>query len=934
MRKSLLSIALAIAAVSLYAQTGSISGTVKDSTLKKTYSLATVTVFAASDTSIITYRLSDETGQFKIPGLPLNKALRFIVSYSGYASYRKEFQLTNVNSQLRFDSIVLKPLGKNMDEVVIVAERPPVIIKKDTIEFNASAFKTLPNALVEDLLKKLPGVQVDGEGNITVNGKAVNRILVDGKSFFGDDPKMASRNLPANVIDKVQVTDDKDQQLMSGSLNSNDVGKVVNITLKKSIKKGWFGKIYGGGGTEETYEAGAIANIYRDTLQLSVLAYANNLNKPGFNTSELLQTGGLSRNQSNGAAGSISISSSAQGSATFINGINFGGMQGNGITTSKGAGININHTPNARRSFFAQYFYGGTNLNRSTDNNLLQFFGDTTVTNNTKQNGNAITNTHNIGIGLRLKPDSVTSLLVSANYTLSFFNEERLNLVINNNNKYGKLSEGNIRQANDATSTAYRQSINFYKLSRTKKNRRFVVNHNLDWSNRAGDFITEGENNFFYPNLGTYRINQLRNDGSPRVDTLLLAYYDEPLTKKLMFRIQSQLEYGQNKNEINTYEQSASMKFDSLIYDLSSSLNRKTAKAVNSLLLVYKIKGFTLTPGLRSFAQTSEVKTPFLLKPFRQSGHNFGASLNIVYKQLSILYDKGVVLPGYQYMIATVNNSDPYFVVKPNPNLLPSIRHNFSVNYYYNNQKKNLSVFVFGQSTLSKNDIVESITVDNKGIQTTMPINANGSNRSTFNYSITKQYKYNQKFSLTSNIGGYYSYNRSRLFFNDINSWQNTYSLFHWASLYLNWNDKFEWNNSYQLGNNFTRYTSNRLAEINLANYDLTTELVLRYPKHVIWETKLGWTKYATTAAGFPAHVLRWTAGINFTMLKDEKGVLSIRAYDLLNQNNSVSTSVSRNMISVINSNVLPRYFMATFTYNVRAINAAKRKVGGSLFNF
>jgi hypothetical protein len=292
------------------------------------------------------------------------------------------------------------------------------------------------------------------------------------------------------------------------------------------------------------------------------------------------------------------------------------------------------------------------------------------------------------------------------------------------------------------------------------------------------------------------------------------------------------------------------------------------------------------------------------------------------------------VLPGYQYLIATTDNSNPYSIIKTNPDLLPSVRHNLSLNYFYNNIKKNLNLFVTGQSTFSKNEIVDFITVDNNGVQTTMPVNASGSNRSFINYSINKQYKYSRKFTLSLNLGGFHSYNRNRLFFNSTSSWQSTYSLSHWFGLNLNWNDKFEWNNLYQLGNSFTRYTTKQFNKIELTKYDLSTEFILRYPRHVIWETKLNWTKYGTDVPGFPSQVVRWNAGVNFTMLKDERGVLSLRAYDILNRNNSVTTSVSRNMISVINSNVLPRYFMATFTYNVRALNAAKRKVGGSLFNF
>jgi hypothetical protein len=232
---------------------GTIKGKLVDSLSKNPLGLATVTVFKANDTALITYRLSNPEGEFKVPGLPLNLACRVVISYSGYDAFRKEFTLTD-EAPVDLGNVTMYPSSKSLEEVLVIAERPPVTVRRDTIEFNASSFKTLPTSLVEDLLKKLPGVQVDRDGNITANGRRVNRIMVDGKSFFGDDPKMATRNLPANVIDKIQVTDDKDEAARNSDGDLTNIGQVINLTLKKGVKKGWFGKLYGGGGTTDRYE--------------------------------------------------------------------------------------------------------------------------------------------------------------------------------------------------------------------------------------------------------------------------------------------------------------------------------------------------------------------------------------------------------------------------------------------------------------------------------------------------------------------------------------------------------------------------------------------------------------------------------------------------------------------------------------------------------
>jgi hypothetical protein len=408
--KKILSLLLITSFISLTALSqGTLKGKVVDTSGKKPLGFATVTVFKAADTAIITYRLTTPDGDFKVPGIPLDFNCRVVISYSGYSVYRKDFTISPSQATIDIGTIEMTPDSKTLDEIMVIAERPPVVIKKDTIEFNASAFKTLPNALVEDLLKKLPGVMVDKEGNISVNGKAVNRITVDGKTFFGDDPKMATRNLPANLIDKIQVTDDKEELMRNGDDNINNIGKVINITFKKGVKKGWFGKLYAGGGTDGLYEAGGIANIYRDTLQLSVLGYMNNLNRPGFSYSELMQNGGFDRVRGNSASNSTSIWNNNGGSGISINGINFGGSQNfGGISTSKGAGFNLNHAPNNKKSLYLQYFRGKVNSERLTTTSLDQYKSDTIINTNTRLTGDFITNTHNIGAGARLKPDRLT----------------------------------------------------------------------------------------------------------------------------------------------------------------------------------------------------------------------------------------------------------------------------------------------------------------------------------------------------------------------------------------------------------------------------------------------------------------------------------------------------------------------------------------------
>lgn len=910
---------------------GTIKGKLIDSTAKTPLGLATVTVFKAADTVIITYRLSNPAGEFKIPGLPFDLNCRVVVSFNGYSGYRKEFILNASTPVIDLGTISMTATSKTMDEVVIFAERPPVIMKKDTIEFNASAFKTLPNALVEDLLKKLPGVQVDADGNITVNGKPVNRILVDGKTFFGDDPKMATRNLPANVIDKVQVMDDKEELMRNGDDNINNVGKVVNITLKKGVKKGWFGKLYAGTGSDNLYEAGGIANIYRDTVQLSILGYANNLNRPGFSYSELMSTGGFNRVRSNSASNNTSVWNNNGGSGVSINGINFGGSQNfGGISVSNGGGFNLNLAPDKKRSFFFQYFNGNVRSPRVTTTDINQYSNDTIVNNNTLLTGDMVTHGHNFGVGAKLKPDSVTTILINANYLLGIQDENRFNTITGSNNKTGPLSDGQVVQNNDANTYIYRHGIYITHLSKTKKGRRYNLNHNLEINNRYNDYTSASDIQYFYPAAYDSVYAQLRKERIPRTDAGVTFNYSEPLNKTFALRLGGRYEFSKLNNEVNTYNKNnGSDKFDVLNTLLSSDFRRISNRIYLGAGFEYKWKDLVITPGFRFLQQNVNNKLVSANTLLKQNKTDLLPALSVVYKQLSINYSQDVTLPAFNSINPVTDISNPYFIVKGNPDLLPSERKTISLNYYYNNAKHFLNIGGYISGSVTNNDIVSNILVDNRGVQTSMPLNADNSRNYSMNWNINKQYKNKQNRIFTWNTGNWMNVNKSRLFYNGTNSLHTTFNYNHWFGIGLNLNDKFEWNMNYSFGKNFTRYTSGIFKDLEITNQNWGNELVLRMPKHFIWETQISYSYNGNIPAGLPKDVLKWNAALNITMLKNEVGVLKLAVNDILNRNNNIYVNANRNTITTTQGNILGQYFLATFTYNVRAAGTTKKKVGG-----
>jgi hypothetical protein len=294
----LISLIFLIAVYSASAQrrpAGVIRGAVTDSTSGIALESATISVFEVKDSTLLNYTLSDMSGKFQLRSVPVQILYKIIISYNGYRTVAKLFRLDSMQRELKFDTFRLAKSYIELDEVIVTAEKPPVIFKKDTIEFNAGSFNTKTNAVVEDLLKQLPGIEVDKDGNITINGKAVSKITVDGKEFFGNDPLMATRNLPKDIVDKIQVTDNKTKEAIFNKTTDGTEDKAINITLKKDKKSGWFGRASGGYGSKQRYEATANVNYFNGKNQLSFIGNMNNTNR--------VNSGGRNNNRGNGNNG-------------------------------------------------------------------------------------------------------------------------------------------------------------------------------------------------------------------------------------------------------------------------------------------------------------------------------------------------------------------------------------------------------------------------------------------------------------------------------------------------------------------------------------------------------------------------------------------------------------------------------------------------------
>jgi hypothetical protein len=870
-----------IAAIFLFLSTwvhaqnsGQISGKVTDSLGKDPLALSTVTVFRAKDTVIVTYRLSGNQGEFKIPGLPLGVPLRLLVTYSGYDGYRKEFTLTSSKSILDLGTIKMLPTSKQLDEVIVVAERPPVVVRKDTVEFNAASFKTLPNAYVEDLLKKLPGVMIDADGAITVNGRKVNRILVDGKNFFNENTQMSTKNLPREFIDKVQITDDKDEIAEKNDGDLSTVGKVINLTLKKNVKKKWFGRAYAGIGSQERYEAGINLNTLKDTLQLSATGNSNNTNRNG---------------------------------------------QRSGMNTSNNAGVNLNYAPSKNKSFSAQYNYSGSINSNAQINNTLRFLGDTSINTRTHGQNRSTYGTHRVSIGGNLRTDTVTNINFRIDYAYNNSDTYSPSDIFIHNNLLGPVSTAESLIFAEGWGHSVNQNFSFTRRSRKKRGRNFSFSENISINYNPSNTTTESHNNYFLPSVSQQLVSQLRSSVSPSSNINMAGSYSDDLSKKWVLRINSRFNYNKNSQDVLTYAKPVNgSKHDSLNTKLSSYLERENILISNMVGIGYRINKVTVS--LNATFQQQWVNNYFdrTGTKTKQFYSTLLPSLTANWKQFNFTLSRSMNLPGISSLNPVPNNSNPYYVSYGNPFLQPAMSTslNFSGNIY--NQKRFLNLGTHANLNFTDNAITQIVTMDNNGIQTSRPVNVDGTMNGFIALNASKQFRNGKPFRYSINFGMSGSINRNILFFNGVQSDYRNLSITPNLGINFDWDDKFEFFPRYAATYSKARYSNNQFSNREVITHNVSGQITARPERKTIFTSSFNYRYNPQVSAGLPKSNMYWTASLSRLMLKDDRGELKLEIYDILNRNNSYNRYISGNSIMDSESNVLRRFFLLSFIYNIR----------------
>ncbi|WP_158829223.1 outer membrane beta-barrel protein [Mucilaginibacter lacusdianchii] len=880
-----------------------IKGRVIDSLDKKPLELSTVAIVNVKDTSLIAYMLSKKNGEFELRNLSVGANVKLVVSFVTYKTYVK---VLKPSGSAILDVGTIELSSKMLNEVVVKGERVPIVVKKDTIEFNAEAFKTRPNAEVEELLKKLPGVQVNRDGSITVNGKTVSKVLIDGKEFFGNDLRVATRNLDAEIVSQIQVYDDREND-PDHLVSETKVPKIINLKLKKAIKRSIFGKVFAGGGTRDRYETAGLFNLFRDTLQVSVIGLSNNLNRTAFSNQELYEQGGFNR----------------AGSENLYNGsVNTGGQNwGGGIEKITSGGFNLNTDYGKKLKLNLLYFYSQKQNAYETSVYQQRFLRDTTLLASATSTQHSDEYNHAVTGLVDWKPDTLHSLRYQPKVNISNMSSNQSSFSDNYNNFKDHLNSNTGENSQKRMAWSFQQDFTFNKRFKDKKGESLTVGHNLQISPNQSDGFNSTDLVSYASTLPSSSLRRYVRNTTRNTAANLNVSYRYPFTKKLIVDLTSSGSYSNTGETVLNYDKNLTTgQYDIFLQDQSSKVKRGLwVENVKPGITYQLAKSLSVIAG--ATAEWQQVNNKFTIGNLNQKYFYWLPSLRIEAGAFSVSYSRSVNQPPVSSMQPVTIVYNQLYKFTGNPLLKPSSSNNVYVNFYKYIPESEMGFNFYGSFSASKNDVISRQNIDNNGGQATSFVNRNGQLSGNGGLNFNKGFKKfgDWEIDMNSSLSVYYNHRLNII--NDVEGWQNSYSGGVSHNVTLNWKDKVELNTGGSFRPVYTQYNYNDYKRVYIRNWGMNNNLVVRWPKKVIWETKQDYNYNSQVSAGFQKGINVVSSSIALQMLKKDKGELKFTVYDLFDQNVNVFRFTGVNSIMDVQNNSLKRYFLLTYTFRFNKLS-------------
>lgn len=903
--------------LTLYGQ--KVTGTLVDGETKEPLSGAHLKLLRLSD-STLTDHISDAMGNFLIDRVRRGNYI-LEVSYIGFENLTKEL---SIRGDIDLGSLELASSTIQIEGVEVKGESIMAVQKGDTTQFNAAAFKTNPDATTQDLLKKIPGVRVEN-GQVQAQGEQVQEVLVNGKPFFGNDPRIALQNIPADVVDQVQIFDQQSEQARFTGFSTGETSKTINIITRRNMNNGSFGRFYGGLGDQGVYKIGGNYNKFKGDTKISLLGMSNNINQQNFSSEDLSGVmagsgGGGSGNWRGGRGGSA---------GDFLVG------QQNGIITTHALGVNYNDKWGDKVEVSGSYFFNNTINDAFTITNR-QFIEESAEINpvyaerSTTQSNNT---NHRFNLRLDYKINDQTSILYRPRLTLQTNN--------GNNQIIGGTSLGNLFvNSSDYDFNAALESMNFsnellirHKLKKEGRTLSLRITGGNDTNNGNSYLLSEVIGQIQSDTLD--QLNRL-NSGAWNIGTDLS--YTEPLGEKSMLQLSYRMNASFDDSDKKTYDYyvvandysdfnsylSNVFTSDYVYHRFGSSYRLNGEKSNFNFELEGQIANLD---NRQSFPQEDNIQRNFLnILPSFSYRYNLSKS-----QSLRVFYRTSTNPPSLTQLQEVIDNSNPLRLTTGNPALKQQYQHRLFTRYSNSNVEKSTFFFAFLSGNYTSNYIANNTYLAaqdtllqgnillQRGGQIIKPVNMEEPSwnvRAYFTYGMPLRF-IKSNLNLTSSV----NFSQNPGIINEKTNLANTVGITLGTSLNSNISEKVDFN----IGTNVNINTVSNSVNSRLDNtyYIQTTNLGLNwiFGKGFVFRTDLFHNSYNGLEETFNQNFLLVNMGIGKKFLKDQRGEIRLDIFDLLNQNTSISRNVTEVYLEDVQSAVLQQYFMLSFTFNLRKFN-------------
>ena len=924
MPKSLFAIIIVLVCSFSYGQkVFTLKGKVIDETTKLPIESATVYLSNAKDTSVVDYTITNKFGNFDFKIKKITYPVFLKVSFVTYQEFK--IAIENISEDKDFGTIVLKEQITTLNEVVVKGDAPPIRIKKDTLEFNASSFKVRPDANVETLLKQLPGVEIDAEGKITVNGKEVNQVLVNGKPFFDKDGKIALQNLPSDIINKVQVTDTKTKKEEKTGAASSSNNSSINLTIDEKKNKGFFGKLMGGYGSDKRYESSMLLNYFKGKRKISVLASSNNINSTGFSMDEVFDNMSGGRNQNvwfndNGTFG--------------INGRRFG--SGNGITQSNLVGINYSDEWIKDSEASLSYFYSGANTKNSNKTSSTNFLPSGNFTTNSNSNTDEDRYVHNAKAVFEYKIDSTATIVIEPNFTKSNSKNRSIASQKSLNDTNVLLNESTSDNFYENTMDSFSNTLSFNKSFKKKGKYISLVFENENATTIDDENIKS--NTIFYqdavPDDTRNQFNISKNK-SAKYNTEFEFFH--PITDSLQIKLGLEHLMNNKKDRRESFEFDTTNQSYSLFNDaLSNSYNsyEKTITPNTGLTFNRSKLNFNMNVGTSIINYDTDSNylnlTTNLAKEYLLPYINaYGSYRFSKTKNLWVNYNYEYSLPTAKQMLPIEDLSNPLNTIIGNPNLDLSKYHGIYLSYRDFDYATRSGYGVNTGGNFFDSQIVSSVTYDDNRKRTTTYNNVSGTYNSWFsvywNKSIKKEgYKFRYELRVNNNFGLSKGFTDGQLYT------AKSYNFSPRASLTYEYGELLTINPSYNYSFNKNNYTNYVIEEASNFTHKFNIQITSFWPKNWTLGNDFGYNYNSSVADGFKKDFFLWNTSLSYSFFHKQL-MAKVKVYDLLNQNQSVTRNINATSIREEENTILKRYIMFSLTYKLDKFAGTKEKKSGGI---